>query len=340
MTVENVQAAESTQAAQPAIDFADVWDALPESSGDDQTEEKKADDEESGDPVAPEQDTADTEEQLAKAQDSEGVNEGDEPESEEGEPVEAEEAEGDLNGDGESAPEELEKGYLRQQDYTKKTAELAEERRAFEAEAAGERQKVAARLKELDAALEAFNPIPRLIAQYQEAMQLGDVEEANRLRLDIRDAQDAKKRVESEMEQMQREDDAKEESGKQEFLSKQRETLGQLFPFLSDSKRHASFHETMRKSLDKVGFTEQELKAIDKPDARHAALAYYAGLYLKGQESKPEVAQALKGKVVTPKPGARPSDSGKGARQSEAIRKFDPNKAGSLANVFNAFDMT
>lgn len=232
---------------------------------------------------------------------------------------------------------ELRDGYLRQQDYSKKTAELAERVKAETAKI--EQQRLVA-LQDLNQKLQIFDPVPRLMQQLQEAHEIGDVEMVTKLRLDIREAQDAQRFYGEQLAQAEYKKEQEDRQADAEHVRKHQKMLMEKFPFLKDKTRAASFNEVATNAFKKAGFTAEDLAGERRPDSRVAALAYYAGLYLKSQESRPQVAEAIKGKVIVPKPGARHADGGKGAQKQDALRRFsqNPNGEGSLAAALNALD--
>lgn len=271
------------------------------------------------------------------------------PEENNGE-ADVEEPEEESAGDGEDTASESEEGdeggTLRQSDYTRKTAELARERESLHAEVERERtaindekrqmrEEYSRHLEQLVNELRSLDPTERIIEQIRAAHEIGDTEEVNRLRLDLRDAQEYRQRREAQLERIRQ--DELSEKGKSDAasLESQRKLLLEKLPFLKDASKHDSFQKTMGVALEKAGYSKEEAAKL-APDARQAVIAYYAGLYLKGREKSPAVAEAIKGKVVTPKTASR--INGKTTKQADALQRFSPNDERSLARLFEAYD--
>jgi hypothetical protein len=301
-----------------------------------------------GDSPAPQENNTEAEEQPEGDSDSGQVESDDDSDSAEGETEDSEESDEDpeyeitVNGKKERVKQsELLQGYQRQADYTRKTSELAQKTKEFEAHMEETNRQYAAKLQEINHNLQMFDPVPRLMQELQKAHEIGDIEAVNKLRLDIRDAHEARRYYDEQLKTAEAELQKAESQRDAEHIAKQRDVLFEKFPFLKDEKRKDSFNKTMNSAFEKVGFTNEELSGL-KPrekDARVAALAYYAGLYLKSQDARPQVAEAIKGKVITPKPGARPADA-KGAKRESAFRNFaaNPNEEGSLAAVLDSIN--
>lgn len=273
------------------------------------------------DPVeVPQQDNAENVEAQPQA-DAEAIEvEGDESEAQaedEGtseevqEPVQAQAVE--INVDGQTlklTPDEVAAGYLRQQDYSRKTQALAENVRAFEAEAAQIKQHQLATLEALNKRFQELDPVGLLTQEYRRALSEGDTEAALLAKdraEQLKAEQDAVRQV-LEAEQSTKAQMSQQEA--QAFIQKESAALFEKMPFLSDEKRLKGFQEAVNTACEKVGYSKEELAAMDKPDHRQAMLAYYAGQYLKSLDNKPQVAQAIKGKVVSPNPTPRGQKTG------------------------------
>lgn len=231
-------------------------------------------------------------------------------------------------------PSEIANGYLRQQDYSRKTAEHAEKVRTFEAEAVSIKQQQLHVLEGLQQRFQQLDPIGLLRNSYHEAMDNGDTDQALRIKDKIEELSIEQHRIEQALAHENAQKEQQNKANAEEFLSKQRDALFEKMPFLKDEKRLNTFKESTAKALKKVGYSDSELAELGKaPDHRQAMLAYYAGQYLKGLESRPQAAQALKGKIVSPSANARGSSD----KKQSALSNFDknPNDLRSLAAVLS-----
>lgn len=301
------------------------------------------------DPEEPQPDTADEPEEHPET-DSDGVDEaeseeeseGDEPEEETEEEADSVEAQIELDDGTKVSLEEAKKGYLRQSDYTRKLQEVSDIRSKTEQEVSAIKQQQIDVLEALVAKARAFSPIPSLMQQLQEAQSIGDTEEVLRLRLDIEDAKKEEARFyqayQWEKQQLESKQNSEYEQSEKQFLQEQREKLSQRLPIVKNEEGQKKFLETVNKAAKELGWTSEELAGIKKPDHRHAVALYYAGKYLDSIKAKPDVAQKLKGKAVTPSAGARKSD-GKSSTVDAALRQFDKghNAEAGLTNFFKSY---
>jgi hypothetical protein len=227
--------------------------------------------------------------------------------------------------------DQLREGYLRQSDYSRNMNAFSEEKKAFEAQAEQVRQQQVAVLNGLQQRFQQLDPISILTGQLQQAVAIGDIEEANRLRLDISDVREQMRAVDSALQYERRKDEEANQMSRQEHLTKHREELFAKMPFIKESGGSQKFQDSVSYAMQKVGISPEEVG--DKPDHRNAMLAYYAGLYLKTQEAKPQIAQAIRGKVVSPKPQARQDQAARSKAQLEAAFDKEP----SLENFAKLF---
>lgn len=275
----------------------------------------------------PEREPVDSEAQAPEAGDADGGeadSEGTEPEAKEADGKTAS-VEYDVtlpDGTVQKIPvEELQKSYLRQEDYTRKTQELSQERQQFDVQAGEIRQKQVAVLEGLQQRYQQLDPLNIISQQREAAMKIGDIEEANRLGLVMVDVEKKLRQVDQAVD-FEKQKDA--ENGRQsdvEYLAQQRQAIFSKLPILSTPEGGQKFQAAVSKAMQKVGYTAEELQAMTRPEARTAELAYYAGLYLQSQEAKPAVLEAIKGKVINPAPQGRQNTQT--ASKQAAIQRFD-----------------
>jgi len=262
---------------------------------------------------APSEDTAETEEVVAEtteevevqaeAEESEAEDiEVDEPEEddEEVEAVEAveEEPEEDVFrvriGDDEVdlTLEELRLGYMRQGDYTRKTQQVAEGRKAAEAELealTAQRESYAAQLATLQTALKESEPSQ----DYWDSLQAEDPIEYVRQREAWRDRRDAQAQVHSEQQRVQHEKMQELQTQATERLKQEAEKLLDVVPTWRDAdvaqKEKTAVYTYAQRQL---GYSEQELSQIGDHRAVNALRKAY--LYDELMKQKPAVTKKTK----------------------------------------------
>lgn len=218
--------------------------------------------------------------------------------------------------------DELRNGYMRQEAFSRKTAEHAEKVRTFEAETWSIKQQQLQVLEGLQQRFQQLDPIGLLRNEYQRALNGGDTETALLVKDKIEELRLEQYRINQALAQENEQKEQQSKAKTEEYIGEQHKALFEKMPFLKDEKRLNTFKESIAKSLEKVGYGVEDFAEFDKkPDHRHAMLAYYAGLYFKSLDSRPQVAQSLKGKIVSPSATAR---GGTDKKQS-ALSNFDKN---------------
>lgn len=243
----------------------------------------------------------------------EATEEGEQPAEEqeaEAEPTESEEeyVEVELNGETYQVPKELSEGYLRQQDYTRKTQELAaerqtiqEQRQAVEAERQAFQNQVLAQQQTFQIHAQ-ISGIDAQIAQYQNLdwQQLIENDPVEYMKLErglntLKEkrntlVQDAIQQQQHLSIQQQQEFQQKAELGRQELLKR--------IPNFSKETATA-----LREYGVKQGYTEQELSTLIDP--RVVETLYKAYQYDQLQASKPETLKKVSNAPKVIKAGAQ-----------------------------------
>jgi hypothetical protein len=216
--------------------------------------------------------------------------------------------------------DELQQGYSRTQDYTRKTQQIAETRKAVEAEAAAiraEREQYAQLLGALQQQLESAGEQPvdwdRLYAE--------DPIEWVRQRELARDKQERQAAIQSEQQRLsqltaqQRADEFK------ETLAKESEALIQAVPEWKDSNKAKAEKQMLIEFGQKIGYSEDELKNVFDHRAvvtlRKAAL--YDQMMSKRKDIKPVVNNGPR--PVKPSAAGRVSSTTEGTRAKQRLAK-------------------
>ena len=290
--------------------------------------------------IAPEEDTATTTEAL-EAEPTEQVEDAEmsdddasyEEQSEDELEVEAEAEEQDdqsfdilgalVEVDGEEITvEELRRGNLRQKDYTRKTQELAETRRQYEAqysELERERAQYAQLLPALQQRLEQpaerepdwdtlYDTDPTMAAKAERQWRKQQSERQAQLEAVQQEQARMAQIQQQRMQQMQA-----------QYVDQQREVLPDLIPEWRDSKVAAKEATELRDFLLEEGFTEEDVSGL--ANASLVKLARQAMLYSRGQTRATQAKAKPKPKTKTMKSGSRGSQPKPRAPQEQALQR-------------------
>lgn len=234
------------------------------------------------------------------------------------EPFDLMSAKVDMDGE-ETTVEELRQGYLRRKDYTRKTQELAEKRKAFESEQAlvyQERSQYAQLLEPLRQKLEQkeeepdwdmlYDTDPRMAAKAEREWKKRQQTKEEELQA-----------IRSEQQRIHQLYNQRLEQEKQQYAEQQRVILPDLIPEWRDPKVAQTEAQGVRDYLLQNGVPEEQVRELR--DALMVKIARKAWLYDQGEK---KVATA---KSVKPKPRGKTLRSGNKARQPQ--RRSEAQKA-------------
>jgi hypothetical protein len=184
--------------------------------------------------------------------------------------------------------DELIKGYQLGADYTKKTTEVAEQRKLVEAErtaieeAKYARDNYAQRLQAIDNFLTSQMPQEDLVSLKENdpigyAVKVAELSEKKDQLIAIRAEQ-------ARIAQEQQADYARAMSDR---VQQEASKLAQVLPEFSDPAKGDNFRKEIRSYGKTLGFTEEELSQVY--DSRHVLTLHKAMMYDKLQKSKPAV---------------------------------------------------
>jgi hypothetical protein len=226
-----------------------------------------------------------------------------------------------LEVDGEEITiEELRSGHLRQKDYTRKTQELAEHRKAVEAkdqEMDRERAEYAQLLPALAERIQQeakqepdwdtlYDADPVMAAKAERQWRKEQEERAAQLQA-----------VQAEQQRMQQIEAQKREQMQQSYLEQQRQILPDIIPEWRDSKVAATEATQIRDFLLGEGFSEQDVSGMS--NATLVKLARKAMLYDRGETRANQVkAKPKKPRAKTLKSGSRASQPKRTSAAQEA----------------------
>jgi hypothetical protein len=207
----------------------------------------------------------------------------------------------EINGEQYQVPKELKDGYLRQQDYTRKTQELAAERQTIQEqrqEIETERQAFQNQVMAQQQHFQLFAKVAAVdqqIAQYSQIdwQQLVDNDPVEAMKLDrsLRDLKESRNQMIQEAVQVQQQMDQTKQQQYAQLIEQGKKALQDKIPDWSADKA-----KELRNYGVSLGFTEDEMSSVVDP--RHVVALHKAWLYDQLQSGKPEtmkkVAQAPK----------------------------------------------
>lgn len=227
--------------------------------------------------------------------------------------------------------DELIKGYSRQSDYSRKTNQLSQDRKAFEVEQSGvqaERSKYAELLPVLEQALLDLDKVdvkPNFDEMIKRDPQKGMVAEREwKLRNDKR--QDRLKALAAEREQFTSSQLQREQTEFQQYLAQQQARLPELIPRWADDKVAATEREKIAKWVVEKGYlSDEEVGTVSSAGA--VALMQMAYSYDQGQ-TKAKTSRKKRTTKRSIKPGSAnqnpPNRTGRQMREN--LRKSGSTK--------------
>ena len=229
---------------------------------------------------------------------------------------------------------EILKGYSRTSDYTRKTQELAEQRKTHEAEflrVQGERQMYAQRMAQLESAIIDITPqepdwdkvqtetpdrFPQLWAQWSQHQQRIKAIREERAAADAAVQRD-------------------QEQSRAQYLQAEQEKLIEALPALKDPEVAKSTKAQMVAYVKNMGYSNEQIERLT--DHRLIVLIDKAMKYDAAQQKKPAIqARIEKVKAATPGPSTKPAPS-KSDAQKARERLAKTGRREDAAAAFEAF---
>jgi len=297
---------------------AQVDETQPAEVSDEDTEVAASEDDDSGVEDAPDDESA--EEQSEESEESE------EQEQPQTFTVKVDGKEVDVTLD------ELQKGYSRTQDYTRKTQQIAEVRKQVEQETQAvraERQQYAQLLGALQAQLQVSEPQVDLERLYNE-----DPIEWVRQKEVLRERQEKAYAIQAEQQRLSYVSQQEQQRAMEEHLESQKDALLAALPEWKDPKKAKAEKALVLESAKSVGFSDEDLKSVY--DHRLVLLLRKAAMYdqmvSKRQGIKPVVNNG-------PRP-AKPGAAGRVSTTTESTRaKQRLAKTGRVDDAASAIEL-
>lgn len=227
--------------------------------------------------------------------------------------------------------DELRNGYMMQSDYSRKTSDLAEQRRAFEAQQQQlemERQRYLQELSQMQQTVDEPEP-------NWEALKAEDELEYVIKRNEWREKQEAKtaaqQKYQAEMQQQQQ----MQMQELQQFVEAERQKLPERIPEWKDEAVAKADHEKIITYAQRSGFAPEELQGLY--DSRAVKVLRDAMLWNELQEQKPAVQKKARNAPKVAKPGTTKSksDSNQARRREQRSRLKKSGRVEDAAAIFS-----
>lgn len=207
-------------------------------------------------------------------------------------------------------------------DYTKKTQQLAEQRKLVEQEA----HAIIEARQLRDAYAERLQALAQVLSVQDQTEDLEALKEDDPVGYAVKVAelqQQEKKMaaVRAEQQRIAQEQQAEYEMQRQQYIAQQADYLSKALPEYADPEKGEKLRGDIRKFAKSVGFSDQELSNV--VDSRHVMTLYKAMLYDKLQQSKPQVTKRVSEAPKTLKSGngMKPTDTDKVKRAKQQLRQ-------------------
>lgn len=227
---------------------------------------------------------------------------------------------------------EIQSGYLRQADYTRKTQALAEERKQFQTvvQQAQEQEKIYSEL--LPVMVQRMQqympqpPKPELI----DADPVSYMKQKEAYEREMGDLQAAQ----AEMQRMSQKSQVEQEQQLQAIVAQNAQMLPELIPEWKEAKNYERDRIKLRDYLKSRQFSDQEID--NAYDARIVALAYDAMRWRELKNSKPKQSEPLEKALRPPTPPATKPMSTQTKATVEARKRLA--KTGSIRDAAAVFE--
>ena len=229
--------------------------------------------------------------------------------------------------------DELQAGYSRQADYTRKSQVLAEQRKKADEELAAtqqERQHYLSQLEQFNTQADA--KIKEFSSTDWTKLKEEDPTEYMLKRDQYRELQDNKRMVEEEQKNLQLKSQQEHEAKWQEELGRQQEIMAQRLPEWVDPDKGPKLKQSIKTFAVKKGFTEQEVNSLidaRSVDVLHKAMLYENLLAAKISNKKTKVVPKVQKPGSPPTKGEISSDKLK-AQRARLKRSGHVNDASKL----------
>jgi len=233
--------------------------------------------------------------------------------------------------------DELMQGYQLGADYTKKTQEVAEQRKAVEAEqkaiqeAKQVRDTYAQRLQAIEQFLTGNQDSPEDLAAMKENDPIGYAVKV----AELTEKKEQLAQVRAEQHRIAQQQQAEEQQNLAKRVQEEAQKLSQVLPEFSDQAKGEQLRSEIRNYGKSVGFTDQELANVY--DSRHVIMLHKAMMYDKLQKAKPGVTKKVAQAPKMVKAGTKVKTGNADIRKKQMNKLKQTGKARDAAALFENF---
>ena len=232
--------------------------------------------------------------------------------------------------------DELMQGYQLGADYTKKTQELAELRKANEAE-----QKAIQESKQVrDTYAQRLKAIEEFLMQGDSQEDLAALKENDPIGYAVKVAEQTEKKqqldaIKLEQDRIAKEQQADYAQAMQRYVADEAEKLNKVLPEFSDKVKGEQLRNEIRNYGKTIGFTDQELAQVY--DSRYVLTLHKAMQYDKLQKSKPSVKKKVAEAPKMAKAGTKIKEGNADIRKKQMAKLRQTGSKQDAAALFENF---
>ena len=233
--------------------------------------------------------------------------------------------------------DELKKSYQLGSDYTKKTQEVAEQRKVIEQEAKAiiearqVRDNYSQKLQAIEQFLNGQNDNPAELAAMKENDPVGYAVKV----AEMTEKKEQLQTVQAERARLAQEQQAESQAQMQKFVEQEQIKLAESLPEFSDKTKGEQVRNDIRSYGKKVGFTDEELSQVY--DSRHVLVLHKAAQYDKLMAGKAGVKKKVAKAPKTVKSGAKVKQNVTDIQKKQLKRLQQTGSARDAAAIFENF---
>jgi len=233
--------------------------------------------------------------------------------------------------------DELKKSYQLGSDYTKKTQEIAEQRKVIETEAKAiiearqVRDDYSQRLQAVEQFLVGSNDSQEDLAGMKENDPIGYAVKV----AEMTEKKEQLQQVHAEQQRIAQEQNSDRSAQMQKYVAAEAEKLAQSLPEFSDKVKGEQTRNEIRNYGKKLGFTDEELSSVY--DSRHVLVLHKAAQYDKLMAGKAGVKKKVANAPKTMKGGAKVNQTVTDRTKKQQQRLLRTGDARDAAALFEKF---
>lgn len=221
-------------------------------------------------------------------------------------------------------------------DYTKKTQQVAEQRKALEAESVAIDQ--ARQLR--DAYAERLQAMEQLLSAPEQNEDLEYLKESDPIGYAVKVAELSQQKeqrlaIQAERQRIAEQQQAEYQAQLQGYVAQESQKLAQVLPEYVDPVKGEALRSEMRSFAKNLGFSDEELKQVR--DSRQVLALHKAMLYDKLQKARPDVNKRVSeaSKTIKSGNGVKSTTSDQVKRQHQQLQQS--GKVRDAAKLFESF---